>query len=75
MDLLISQYQRLFSEGKYEIIMKYSSEIRCLQFIKCSIVYDFIFSPNECPVLCQHRPGHSLGAQKYIPKVKYVMKI
>ena len=21
----------------------------------------FIFFPNECPVLCQHRPGHSLG--------------
>ena len=21
----------------------------------------FIFSPNECPGLCQHRPGHSLG--------------
>ena len=26
-------------------------------FISCY----FIFSPNECPGLCQHRPGHSLG--------------
>ena len=25
------------------------------------ILYYFIFSPNEYPDLCQHRPGHSLG--------------
>ena len=22
------------------------------------------FSPNECPGLCRHRPGHSLGKNK-----------
>ena len=26
-------------------------------FISCN----FIFLPNECPGLCQHRPGHSSG--------------
>ena len=29
-------------------------------FISCY----FIFSPNECPGLCRHRPGHSLGEKK-----------
>ena len=29
----------------------------------------FVFSPNECPVLCRHRPGHSLwGKTKYIAR-------
>ena len=23
------------------------------------------FLPNECPCLCRHRPGHSLGKKKY----------
>ena len=22
------------------------------------------FSPSECPGLCQHRPGHSIGEKK-----------
>ena len=29
-----------------------------------SISCYFIFFPNECSGLCQHRPGHSLGENK-----------
>ena len=50
----------------------HSSEIQGLCLIKCSnktpcsflsFSCYFIFSPNECPGLCQHRPGHSLGGK------------
>ena len=28
------------------------------------------FFPNECPGLCQHRPGHSLGKNIRLPEMK-----
>ena len=30
----------------------------------------FIFSPNECPDLCRHRPGHSLGKKVKLHEMK-----
>ena len=35
-------------------------------FISCY----FIFFPNECPGLCQHRPGHSLGEKIKLHEMK-----
>ena len=40
---------------------------------KTHVVFFFVvhfmllyFSPNECPGLCQHRPGHSLGKKNKV---------
>ena len=30
----------------------------------------FIFFPNECPGLCRHRPGHSLGKKLKLHELK-----
>ena len=34
------------------------------------ILFYFIFSSNECPGLCRHRPGHSLGVKSKQHKMK-----
>ena len=31
----------------------------------CFSFCQLLFFPNECPGLCRHRPGHSLGKKKY----------
>ena len=33
-------------------------------FVFIFLSSNFIFPPNECPRLCQYRPGHSLGGKK-----------
>ena len=40
--------------SKFAIFLEYENPF-FLFFISCN----FIFSPNECPGLCRHRPGHS----------------
>ena len=49
------------------ILYTYTKIQSCLFwfFISCY----FIFPPNECPGLCSHRPGHSLGK-----KIKYIAR-
>ena len=44
--------------SKFAIFLEYENPYSFfLFFISCY----FTFLPNECPGLCQHRPGHSLG--------------
>ena len=51
-----------------KVYLKYMHHISAqFYFIKCN----FVFFSNECPSLCQHRPGHSfhiakLGSFNYI---------
>ena len=33
-------------------------------FISCY----FLFSPNKCPGVCRHRPGHSLGKKNKVAR-------
>ena len=40
-------------------------------FIIFHFVLFLFFYPYECPVLCQHRPGHSLGKKVQIDKLTF----
>ena len=67
--MLDKMFQR--NASKFAIFYMYeNSNLLFLFFIPCYL----IFSPNECPDLCRHRPGHSLGEEIKQYKMKNIKK-
>ena len=57
----------LWNASKFAIFYTYKNpKLLFLFFILCN----FIFSPNECPGLCRHRLGHSLGGKIKLHEMK-----
>ena len=63
--MLDEKFQRNASKFAIFYIYEYP-KLLFLFFISCH----FIFSPNECPGLCPHRPGHSFGKNIKLHEMK-----
>ena len=57
---------------KFAIFYIYENPNLLFSFFNSSY---FIYFPNECPGLCQHRPGHSLGENSKLHKMKNGKKL
>ena len=53
--MLDEMFQR--NAFKFAILLEYENQCSFFHFSFRAT----LFFPNECPGLCQHRPGHSLG--------------
>ena len=61
--MLDEMFQR--NASNFGILLEYENSHSFLSFF---ILCYFIFFPNECPGLCQYRPGHSLGEKNKVAR-------